>query len=59
MDLGDRHGLARGAVGRIREGGAGQAHDRRNEAGLIAGHPIRHETAVRVADEGDPLGVDG
>ena len=38
VDLDDGHRLARRAVGRVREGGAGQAHDRRN-AGRIVRRP--------------------
>ena len=59
LDLGDGHRRARLAVGWIRECLASQAHDGGDQVRALTGHAIRHEPAVRVADDRDPLRVDG
>lgn len=49
--------LARSCGGGIVEGRAGQAGHGGDQAGMVAGHSIRHESAVAVSHEVDPLRV--
>ncbi len=59
LDLEDRDWRARRAVGRVREGLAGETDKGGDPIPVGAPHPVAHEPAVRVADEVDSLRIDG
>ncbi|MCZ6697056.1 MAG: hypothetical protein O7A63_11020, partial [Acidobacteria bacterium] len=59
MDLQGVDRLGRAAVQGIGPRRPGEACDRCNAIRVLAGHPVRHEPTVRVADEKDASGIDG
>src|SRR5438128_12479591 len=58
MYLQHAHWPRRSAFTRVKPRPAGEAHDRRDLGGMVAGHPVRHEGAIRVPDQVDPSEVD-